>query len=278
MKVIVDRGFAPRLIGRDPRDVEAIWSEFRETTYWTGNGGIVTFAHQRHRHGAVGPRRAPRRACRFTACSAASAATACAPPPRSSSTPPTCRASAGSSPSFAPAATSVLKGGWGHDLSIAFGRDAEARPRHRPDDPRGGRRRRRDHRRRRRRIELDGEPRHHHGARLRALPALLARGRAARGRHRRLEAAPRRAPRRRSAPARRAGRCRISARLIDSRRARHRDDRSRPRRRRHRHQEGHRPRRRRRDRRGTPIPGRARSTPPRRCTSAPLRRTCCSSN
>ena len=44
MKVIVERGFAPRLIGRDPRDVEAIWSEFRETTYWTGNGGIVTFA------------------------------------------------------------------------------------------------------------------------------------------------------------------------------------------------------------------------------------------
>src|ERR1044071_5368809 len=44
MKVIVDRGLAQRLIGRDPRDVEAIWSEFRESTYWTGNGGIVTFA------------------------------------------------------------------------------------------------------------------------------------------------------------------------------------------------------------------------------------------
>ena len=44
MKVIVDRGLASRLIGRDPRDVEAIWSEFRESTYWSGNGGIVTFA------------------------------------------------------------------------------------------------------------------------------------------------------------------------------------------------------------------------------------------
>src|SRR5258708_1869963 len=44
MKVIVDRGFAGRLIGRDPRDVEAVWAEFRETTYWAGNGGIVTFA------------------------------------------------------------------------------------------------------------------------------------------------------------------------------------------------------------------------------------------
>src|SRR6202035_2275389 len=43
-KLIVDRGFTPRLLKRDPRDVEAIWKEFRETTYWTGNGGIVTFA------------------------------------------------------------------------------------------------------------------------------------------------------------------------------------------------------------------------------------------
>ena len=43
-KVIVDRGLGPRLIGRDPRAVEAIWTEFRETTYWSGNGGIVTFA------------------------------------------------------------------------------------------------------------------------------------------------------------------------------------------------------------------------------------------
>ncbi|MEP7240474.1 MAG: mandelate racemase/muconate lactonizing enzyme family protein [Devosia sp.] len=44
MKVVVDRGFAMRLVGRDPRDVEVIWAEFRESTYWSGNGGIVTFA------------------------------------------------------------------------------------------------------------------------------------------------------------------------------------------------------------------------------------------
>jgi L-alanine-DL-glutamate epimerase-like enolase superfamily enzyme len=42
-KVILDRGVAGQLIGRDPRDVEAIWAELRESTYWTGNGGIVTF-------------------------------------------------------------------------------------------------------------------------------------------------------------------------------------------------------------------------------------------
>ena len=87
----------------------------------------------------------------------------------------------------------------------------QARPRHRQDGPRGRRRRRRDHRRRRRRLRLDGEPRHHHGPRLRALPAVLARGRARRGRSSTAGSgcAPR--PRRRSAPARRAGPSRISA-------------------------------------------------------------------
>ena len=45
MKVIVDRRLPARgCIDRDPRDVEAIWAEFRESTYWSGNGGIVTFA------------------------------------------------------------------------------------------------------------------------------------------------------------------------------------------------------------------------------------------
>ena len=43
-KVIVDRGLAPRLVGRDPRDIDAIWTELTTSTYWTGNGGIVTFA------------------------------------------------------------------------------------------------------------------------------------------------------------------------------------------------------------------------------------------
>ena len=43
-KVIVDRGLAARLIGRDPRQIEAIWAELRESTYWIGKGGTVTFA------------------------------------------------------------------------------------------------------------------------------------------------------------------------------------------------------------------------------------------
>ena len=42
-KAILDRGLGQLLIGRDPRQVEAIWSELREATYWSGKGGIVTF-------------------------------------------------------------------------------------------------------------------------------------------------------------------------------------------------------------------------------------------
>jgi L-alanine-DL-glutamate epimerase-like enolase superfamily enzyme len=122
MKVIMERGFNPRLMGRDPRDVEAIWSEFRETTYWTGNGGIVTFAISAIDmalwdlagrlaglpvHRLLGGKRRDR----------------------------VCAASsiifdtgnlAGLGQQFAELRArgyGVLKGGWGHDLSIAFGRD-----------------------------------------------------------------------------------------------------------------------------------------------------------
>lgn len=44
VKTVVDRGLAQLVLGRDPRDVEAIWEELRQQTYWTGTGGIVTFA------------------------------------------------------------------------------------------------------------------------------------------------------------------------------------------------------------------------------------------
>ena len=124
MKVIVDRGFAPRLIGRDPRDVEAVWSEFRETTYWTGNGGIVTFAISAidmamwdlagriaglPLHRLLGGKRRDRvRAASSVIFDTADLA--------------------GIGRQFADLRArgyQVLKGGWGHDLSIAFGRDAK---------------------------------------------------------------------------------------------------------------------------------------------------------
>jgi L-alanine-DL-glutamate epimerase-like enolase superfamily enzyme len=124
MKVIVDRGFKDRLIGRNPQDVEAIWAEFRETTYWTGNGGIVTFAISAidmalwdlagriaglPLHRLLGGKRR----ARVRAASSIIFDTADLP---------------GIGRQFADLRArgyTVLKGGWGHDLSIAFGRDAK---------------------------------------------------------------------------------------------------------------------------------------------------------
>lgn len=122
MKVIVDRGLGPRLVGRDPREVEAIWSEFRESTYWSGNGGIVTFA--------------------LSAIDMAlwdlAARLADVPLYRLLGGKRRDRVLAASSIIFDTAdlaATgtyfadlrargyTVLKGGWGHDLAIAFGKD-----------------------------------------------------------------------------------------------------------------------------------------------------------
>lgn len=44
VKVIVDRGFAPLLKGRDPRDIRALWELMRLHSTWYGTGGIATFA------------------------------------------------------------------------------------------------------------------------------------------------------------------------------------------------------------------------------------------
>jgi L-alanine-DL-glutamate epimerase-like enolase superfamily enzyme len=122
MKVIVDRGFGPRLLGRDPTLVEAIWSEFRETTYWTGDGGIVTFAISAidmalwdlagHLTGLpVHQLLGGKRRDRVRAASSVIFDTADLD---------------GIGRQFADLHArgyGVLKGGWGHDLSIAFGRD-----------------------------------------------------------------------------------------------------------------------------------------------------------
>jgi L-alanine-DL-glutamate epimerase-like enolase superfamily enzyme len=124
MKVIMERGFTPRLMGRDPRDVEAIWSEFRETTYWTGNGGIVTFAISAidmalwdlagHLAGLPVHRLlGGKHRDRVRAASSIIFDTGNLP---------------NIGRQFADLRArgyGVLKGGWGHDLSIAFGRDAK---------------------------------------------------------------------------------------------------------------------------------------------------------
>jgi len=123
-KVIVDRGLGPRLIGRNPQDVEAIWSEFRDSTYWSGNGGIVTFALSAidmalwdlagHIAGLPlhrllgGKQRNKVRAASSIIFDTANIE--------------------GIGLQFADLRRrgyTVLKGGWGHDLAIAFGRDAK---------------------------------------------------------------------------------------------------------------------------------------------------------
>ena len=56
-KLIVEQGLAPLLIGANALDVERHWHAMRDHVWWYGPEGIAAFAHQRHRHGAVGPRR-----------------------------------------------------------------------------------------------------------------------------------------------------------------------------------------------------------------------------
>jgi L-alanine-DL-glutamate epimerase-like enolase superfamily enzyme len=123
-KVIVDRGLGPRLIGRDPRSIEAIWTELTTTTYWSGNGGIVTFAISAidmalwdlagHLAGLPvhallgGKQRDEVRAASSIIFDTVDIE--------------------GIGRQFADLHArgyGVLKGGWGHDLSIAFGRDAD---------------------------------------------------------------------------------------------------------------------------------------------------------
>lgn len=123
-KVIVDRGLGPRLIGRDPRDIEAIWADFTTSTYWSGNGGIVTFAISaidmalwdlagllagQPVHALLGGKRRDHvRAAASVIFDTGDIE--------------------GIGRQFADLRArgyGVLKGGWGHDLSIAFGRDAE---------------------------------------------------------------------------------------------------------------------------------------------------------
>ena len=44
VKVIIDRGFAPLLIGRSPLEIRSLWELMRLHSTWYGTGGIATFA------------------------------------------------------------------------------------------------------------------------------------------------------------------------------------------------------------------------------------------
>ena len=43
-KVLIEQGFAPRLAGRDPLDLELLWKEMCTYAYWFGVEGIAAFA------------------------------------------------------------------------------------------------------------------------------------------------------------------------------------------------------------------------------------------
>lgn len=44
VKVIIERGLAPLLLDRDPRDTETLWHAMKAHTWWYGEGGIASFA------------------------------------------------------------------------------------------------------------------------------------------------------------------------------------------------------------------------------------------
>ena len=122
---VIERRLAPIVLGRDATDVRGAWQVMRDATYWDGNGGIVSFgisaidialwdiagkAAGRPVAALLGGVRHER----LAAC--ASTILATGDPDRIG------REMAG----FVAEGYRYVKGGWGHDLSIAFGRD-EAR-------------------------------------------------------------------------------------------------------------------------------------------------------
>jgi len=122
---VVERRLAPIVVGRDPRDVTGAWSVMRDAPYLDGNGGIVTFGISaidmalwdiagkiagQPVHALLSDRvSAPIAACASTILA-------------TGDLDRVAREFAGS----VDQGYRFVKGGWGHDLSIAFGRD-EAR-------------------------------------------------------------------------------------------------------------------------------------------------------
>ena len=122
---LVDRRLAPIVVGRDPTDVVGAWRAMRDATYWDGNGGIVTFGISaidmalwdvagriagRPVHALLSDRTPePLPACASTILATGDLDRV-----------------AEEFAGFVDQGYRMVKGGWGHDLSIAFGRD-EAR-------------------------------------------------------------------------------------------------------------------------------------------------------
>ena len=119
---VVERRLAPLVVGGDPRDVTGLWSRLRDATYWDGNGGLVTFgisaidmalwdiagkAAGVPLYRLLGGKRRDR----LPACASTIFAT--------DDLDRIGREFRG----FVAEGYRYVKGGWGHDLSIAFGSD-----------------------------------------------------------------------------------------------------------------------------------------------------------
>ena len=119
---VVERRLAPVSSGSDPRDVAGVWSRLRDATYWDGNGGLVTFgisaidmalwdiagkAAGVPLYRLLGGKRRDR----LPACASTIFAT--------HDLDRVAREFRG----FVADGYRYVKGGWGHDLSIAFGSD-----------------------------------------------------------------------------------------------------------------------------------------------------------
>jgi L-alanine-DL-glutamate epimerase-like enolase superfamily enzyme len=122
VKLIAERRLGPLLLGEDPQDVVRLWGRMRDATYWDGNGGIVTFAisaldmalwdlkgriEDRPLVEMLGGRRHDRlRACASTIFHADDLDRI-----------------GEEFATFAAHGYTAVKGGWGHNLDTAFGRD-----------------------------------------------------------------------------------------------------------------------------------------------------------
>lgn len=121
---VIERRLAPILAGRDPRDVTGAWTAMRDATFWDGNGGIITFgisaldmalwdlagkAAGVPLHRLLGGRSRER----VPACASTILATG--------DLDRVGREFA----DYVSQGYRYVKGGWGHDLTIAFGRDRE---------------------------------------------------------------------------------------------------------------------------------------------------------
>ena len=119
---VVERRLAPLVVGADPRNVAGVWTRLRDATYWDGDGGLVTFgisaidmalwdiagkAAGVPLYRLLGGNRRER----LPACASTIFATG------------DLDRIGREFQTFVAEGYRYVKGGWGHDLSIAFGRD-----------------------------------------------------------------------------------------------------------------------------------------------------------